>query len=196
MHVDDSLSGARVGWLARPPRRPRRRRRLPGPGARRGAARHPRRPDRVGRPQGRVHRAGDRRRRDRQRACDSRPLGGLGGEASRRAAARRTRSSRRARSAGWRRSPSSPRRCFARAACWSPGRDGATSGEEAELERAAARVAMGAEQIDAVGAARGLEAPPPPRRPQARADPGRLAAPPRDGEEAAAGSAVLSSSRF
>ena len=94
----------------------------------------PGRPDRVGGPQVRVHARRRRARRDRQRARRLRPRRGWAAR-RRLAAARPMTSSPRARSAAWRRSPSSPRRCFARAAslvAWKGRRD---PDEEAELAR-------------------------------------------------------------
>ena len=63
----------------------------------------------------------------RQRDASSAPAPRAGPASGPAAGARATTWSRRARSGGWRRSPSSPRRCCARAARWSRGRAGATA---------------------------------------------------------------------
>ncbi len=59
--------------------------------------------------------------------------------------------------------------------------------EEAELERAAAALAMEPERILAVGPYRGQPPPPPPRAAQERRDSRRPPPPPRHGEEATRG---------
>ena len=131
--------------------------------------------------------------RDRQRRGGQRPLRGAGG---RREAARPTTPSRRAPSAASRPSPSSPRRCCARAACWSPGRAGATPTRRPSWSGAAGRWRCAPSGSSTVGPYAGSRHRHLHVMRKSGPDPAGPAAPPGHGEEATAGKLGRSGTRL
>ncbi len=189
VHVADSLSGLEVEAL-------RAARRIADLGAGAGfpglplaaaLAGKPRRSDRGDRAQVRVRPPGDRAGGDRQCAGRLRALRELGGQAATRWGAGELRR---------RRGPcgGAPvdrgRACLAAAAdggvlvAWKGRRN---ADEEAELGRAAERLAMEVDEVQIGGPVRRLPASPPARAAQKRPDAGQPPPPPRDGEEASPG---------
>ena len=152
VHVADSLTGLEFD---EPPRREadrryRRRRRLPRPAARRRAAHGGGRPDRVGRPQVRASSSARSRPPGSAMRGSSTPARRIGRRREGRAG-RPTKRSRRAPSAGSRPWPSWPRRCCARAGCWSPGRGAGTRTRRRRPPAPRTRLAMEAERVLDVG---------------------------------------------